>query len=184
MKKNHIIWIIILILLVYVLIAGSQFLSSNKGDLNKNEIKFDARNSSFLVDGELVSLKNGAYKSDKQKIVTQYFGNEAIGDLNGDNLPDTAFLITQDTGGTGTFFYVVVALKKDDGYKTTNAIYVGDRISPQTTEIHSDSKKLYVNFAERRPDEPMTAEPTIGTTLFLKINSLGLLEGSTTDIYR
>ena len=37
-------------------------------------------------------------------VTTRVFGNEATGDLDGDGKPDTAFLLTQETGGTGVFF--------------------------------------------------------------------------------
>jgi hypothetical protein len=117
---------------------------------------FDGKNSSFTIDGKQVSLTNGvsqvpAASNSATMVTTRYFGNEATGDLNADGLPDTAFLVTQDTGGSGTFYYVVVALNTGNGYKTTNAFLIGDRIAPQSTEIHSDSEELHVNFAQRNP---------------------------------
>ncbi len=142
---------------------------------------FDGRSASFAVDDRTVTLVNGFSEipiaNSSSKITTRYFGNEATGDLNGDGLPDQAFLITQNTGGGGTFYYVVVAMKNAGGYKTTNAFLIGDRIAPQSTEIHSDSQELYVNFAERKPGEPMTTQPSIGVTLFLKVTPDGVLEG-------
>jgi len=110
-------------------------------------------------------------------VTTRYFGNEAVGDLNGDGLADTAFLVSQDSGGSGLFYYVVVALKTPTGYKTTNAFLIGDRIAPQTTEINRSAHELYVNFAERKPGEPMTARPSQGATLALKVTPAGVLEG-------
>ena len=88
-----------------------------------------------------------------------------------------AFLVTQETGGSGIFYYAVVALKTANGYKTTNAFFIGDRIAPQTTEINTSAKELYVNFAERKPGEPMTAQPSQGATLYLKVTPAGVLEG-------
>jgi len=143
---------------------------------------FDGKNSTFAIDGKNVTLVNGlsetsAVPGSASKIITRYFGNEATGDLSGDGLPDTAFLVTQSTGGSGLFYYAVVALQTSTGYKTTNAFLIGDRIAPQTTEIHNDSHELYVNFAERKAGEPMTAQPSVGATLFLKVTSSGVLEG-------
>ena len=141
---------------------------------------FDGRNSTFTIDNKPVTLSNGvsrvaAAPGSSSMVTTRYFGNEATGDLNGDGLPDVAFLITQDMGGSGVFYYVVVALASANGYKTTNAFFIGDRIAPQPTDIHSD--KLYVNFADRKPGEPMTAQPSVGTTLALKVTPAGVLEG-------
>lgn len=143
---------------------------------------FDGRNSTFLINGQTVTLKNRVAESEAapgsaSKILTTYFGNEATGDLNFDGKPDAAFLVTQTTGGSGTFFYVVAAIKTDTGYKTTNAFLIGDRIAPQTTEIHSQTGELRVNFAKRKPGEPMTARPSQGAVLLLKVTPTGVLEG-------
>lgn len=143
---------------------------------------FDGKNSTFTIDGISTTLIHGisvasAAPGSASKITTRYFGNEATGDLNGDGLRDTAFLVTQDMGGSGLFYYVVVALQTASGYTTTNAFLVGDRIAPQSTEIHTDSQELYVNFAERKAGEPMSTPPSIGATLFLKVTPAGTLEG-------
>ena len=49
------------------------------------------------------------------RIVTRYFGSEVRGDLNGDGREDVAFLLTQQSGGSGTFFYAVAALDLPSG---------------------------------------------------------------------
>lgn len=107
------------------------------------------------------------------KIVTRYFGNEATGDLNGDGAADVAFLLTQDGGGSGTFYYVVAALKEAGGYRGTNAILLGDRIAPQTTEIRNGT--LIVNYADRKPSDPMTTQPSVGVSKYLKIQGTTLV---------
>ena len=69
------------------------------------------------------------------KIVTRTFGNEATDDLNGDGKPDAALLLTQESGASGTFFYVVAALQTENGPVGTNAIFLGDRIAPQYFKV-------------------------------------------------
>jgi hypothetical protein len=96
-----------------------------------------------------------------------YFGNEATGDLNGDGISDTAFIFTQSSSGTGTFYYVVVGLKTDKGYKGTNEVFLGDRIAPQTTEIKDG--KLIVNYADRKPTDPMTTKPSVGVSKYFNV---------------
>jgi hypothetical protein len=125
------------------------------------------QNSTYLIDGTPVILTNGRSETNiigdqASKTITQYFGNEAVGDVNGDGKPDTVFLLTQTMGGTGTFYYAAVALKTDAGYQGTNAILLGDRIAPQTTEIRDG--KIIVNFADRKPDEPFSESPSVGVT--------------------
>jgi hypothetical protein len=92
-----------------------------------------------------------------------------------DGIEDAAFLITQDQGGSGTFFYAVVAIKTPTGYKYTNAFFIGDRIAPQSNRI--DNNELSVFYAERNPGEPMTTKPSVGAVKLLKVNKNGVLEG-------
>lgn len=127
---------------------------------------------SVEVEGQVVKLLNGVAETEAapgsaSKIVTRYFGNEASGDLNADGNADIAFLITQSRGGSGTFFYVVAALRTATGYTGTNAVLLGDRVAPQTTQISAG--ELVVNYADRKPGDPMTASPSVGTSKYLKV---------------
>lgn len=139
------------------------------------------KDSTYTIDGQSVTLVNGMSEVEvapgsASKIITRYFGNEAEGDLNGDGVSDIAFLLTQTGGGSGTYYFVVVGLKTDTGYTGTNAILLGDRIAPQTTEIRDG--KLIVNYADRNAGEPMTARPSMGVSKYLEI-SQGVLVQST-----
>ncbi|MFA5997934.1 MAG: hypothetical protein WC814_00865 [Candidatus Paceibacterota bacterium] len=136
----------------------------------------------FLIEGQPILLVDGRAETDAapgaaSKTVTQYFGNVATGDLSGDGAPDIAFLLTQNSGGSGTFYYVVATLVAADGsYQGTNAILLGDRIAPQTTEIRDGM--LIVNYAERRPSEPMTTQPSLGVSKYLRVEGTTLVEVS------
>lgn len=139
----------------------------------------DYKNVTYVIEGQSVTLTGGraetvAAPGSASKTATQYFGNETTGDLNNDGMPDVAFLLTQDAGGSGTFYYVVVALKTSDGYQGTNAILLGDRIAPQTTEIREG--QLIVNYADRKPDEPMTTQPSVGVSKYLKVEGTLLVD--------
>jgi hypothetical protein len=140
---------------------------------------FDPKNASVTVEGAVVKLHDGvaqtpAAPGSASIVTTRYFGNEASGDLNGDGVPDIAFLITQDLGGSGTFYYVVAGIKTPNGYTLTPASFVGDHIAPQTTAITS-AGIIEVNYADRAPGEPMSAQPSVGTTLRLKLTN-GVLQ--------
>ena len=139
------------------------------------------KNASFTVNGKLITLVDGEssapIENSSAKTTTRYLGSEAKGDLNGDGLEDLAFWVTQDGGGSGMFHYVVVALKSGQGYKTTNAFLVGDRIAPQSLEIRSDARELHVNFTGRKRGEPMTTPPSEAKVLALKVTADGVLTG-------
>ena len=131
------------------------------------------KNTTYEIDGRNVTLTNGRAEEEivpgsDSKLVTQYFGNEVRGDLNADGREDVAFLITQSGGGSGTFYSVVVALGAGDSYIGTNSVFLGDRIAPQTTEIHDG--KLVVNYADRAPGEPMTVQPSVGISTYLEVH--------------
>ena len=130
------------------------------------------KDATYEINGRPIKLTNGiseieAAPGSASKFVTKYFGNEATGDFNGDGLPDVAFLITQSTGGSGTFFYSVVAIKTSSGYTGTNAVLLGDRIAPQTTGFRNG--EIIVNYADRKPGEAMTDRPSAGVSKYLKV---------------
>ena len=126
-----------------------------------------------------MTLVNGHAESEiapgsASKLVTQYFGNAATGTLGGNGVTGVAFLLTQDGGGSGTFYYVAAALKTPSGYQGTNAIFLGDRIAPQTTQIRDG--EIIVNYADRASGEPMSAQPSIGVSKYFRIDNGALVE--------
>jgi hypothetical protein len=139
------------------------------------------RNASFTVNGALITLVNGIssapIENSAASTTTRYLGGEAKGDLNGDGLEDFSFWVTQDAGGSGTFYYVVVALKNPSGYTTTNAFLVGDRITPESMQIRPDARELHVHFVDRKRGEPMTAPPSEAKVLLLKVKPNRELQG-------
>ena len=137
------------------------------------------KDATYLIEGRAITLVNGvseleAAPGSAAKITTRYFGNEAAGDLEGDGALDVGFVLTQSSGGSGTFYYVVVALQTKAGFIGTNAILLGDRIAPQTTEFRSG--ELIVNYAIRKEGEPMTTPPSLGVSKYLKIVAGKLVE--------
>jgi hypothetical protein len=136
----------------------------------------------YQIDGKSIALVDGLSEAEAapgsaSRIITRYFGNDAIGDLNGDGKKDVAFLLTQDTGGSGTFYYVVVALRAATGYQGTNAVLLGDRIAPQTTNI--ENGMVVVNYADRRPDESFAIKPSVGISIYLALIDSKLVEVNT-----
>ena len=125
------------------------------------------KDTPFSINGTMVQLIDGvsevpAEDGSSSTVLTRYFGNEVEVDLNNDGMLDVAFLVTQEEGGTGTFYYVVAALKTADGYMGTNAVLLGDRIAPQTTSVSGDFAVF--TYAVRAEGEPMTTVPSVGVT--------------------
>jgi hypothetical protein len=134
---------------------------------------FDGGNIVYIVDDQKIILdkKKGfidSVKNDPPSVI-KYFGNEAKTDLDDDGRVDSVFLITINSGGTGTFFYVLANLNKGNHIEGSKGYFIGDRISPQTTEV-GEGNTIIINYADRGDDEPFSAEPSIGKSLRLKFN--------------
>lgn len=140
----------------------------------------DYRNATYSIQGSLLTLVDGEATemrgegSSQSNTVTRIFGNETRGDLNDDGKADSAFILTQSSGGSGTFYYVAVAMQNAGGkYEGMNAILLGDRIAPQTTEIRNGI--LIVNYADRNLNEPMTTAPSRGISLYAYFDGENML---------
>ena len=134
----------------------------------------DHKNIAYSIGGQTVRLVDGVAEApvapgSAAKSVTRYFGNEVRGDLNADGREDIAFLLTQEPGGSGTFFYAVAALDLPSGHVGSQGLLIGDRIAPQTTELRPDGI-IVVNYADREPDESFASPPSVGKTILLKLN--------------
>ncbi len=156
--------LVVLFVIALIAIAGMYKFNSAKDIQAQPEVKSGPKDVTYMIDGQPVTLKSGAV----------YFGNDATGDLNGDGKDDTAFILTHETGGSGTFYYIAVALAGNNGYQGLNALLLGDRIAPQTTEIKDG--KVIVNYADRKADEPMTAVPSVGVSKYFQVSNNQLAE--------
>jgi len=169
--------IIAFIIIIVVVGAGYWIYQSITEESSiEEEFVTDPLNATYIIEGDEFTLVDG--KAEKEivpgsasKIRINVFETNTKGDVNEDGLDDTVVLLTYNAGGSGTFYYVAVALNTNKGYQGTNAILLGDRIAPQTTEIRDG--KVIVNYADRRIDEAMVTPPSIGITKQLA------LEGTT-----
>lgn len=156
-------------LLILAALLGGGFFAVNEYNNSKLGGVEDIKDATFTVDGRQVTMVNGEGITDignGAKTYTSFFGNEARGDLNDDGREDVAFLVSQSGSGSGTFYYAVAALKNAAGrYEGTNAVFLGDRVAPQTTEIRNGI--LIVNYADRKPGEPMAARPSVGVSAYI-----------------
>lgn len=166
------------IVVTLIIAGGAWFWLSNNSAVQKSVVA-DYRNATYIIEGKFITLINGhaeesASPDSAVKIVTDYFGNEVEFDFDGDGRKDVAFLLTQQTGGSGTFYYVVAALNTPSGYVGSHAVLLGDRIAPQTTELSrnpSHKNVIVVNYADRAPGESFAVRPSMGKSMWLKFDS-------------
>lgn len=169
----------IILIILGVLIGGFFVLNTYIYNEKQVEVVLDYKDAEYVVDGQRVKLENGVAETEGapdsvSKTITRYFGNEFIYDLNEDGREDVVFLLTQETGGSGTFYYVVASLNTEEGYIGSDAYFLGDRIAPQTIELSQNpihKGVIVVNYVERAPGEPMSEQPSFGKSVWLKLDS-------------
>ncbi|MBP6911715.1 MAG: META domain-containing protein [Candidatus Pacebacteria bacterium] len=166
--------IIPFIVLALIVVVGIVYMNKDTDTVQEISAN-DYKNITYSIDGNEVSLVDGVSEVESapgssSKIVTTYFGNEIEKDFNGDGREDVAFLVTQNTGGSGTFFYVVGAVNTEKGYVGSQAVLLGDRIAPQTTES-GPGNSILVNYLDRAPGEPMTEKPSVGKSIQLLLDT-------------
>lgn len=173
-----VLFFVVLLIGVFIGIQYSQYKIENSLILNNKVLVFNHKNCTYLLDDRSVTLDNGYLEEtvadSSAKNIIRYFGNEVKADLNGDGFEDVAFLITEDKSGSGLFYYAVVALRNATSCLGTNAVFLGDRIAPQTTEFRNN--QIIINYADRNPGESMTTQPSLGISKYLQIKSGQLIE--------
>ena len=156
--------------------------SSNSGSQPQGQAAApptDYRNAEYIIGDQRIKLADGLAEAapspgSASRVVTRYFGNELTTDLNGDGREDVVFVLTQQRGGSGTFFYAVAALNTKAGYLGSDGYLLGDRIAPQAIEVSRKPRHknvIVVHYGDRGPGEPMTAQPSVGKSVYLKLNA-------------
>lgn len=131
--------------------------------------------ATYLIDGTPVTLSGGhasvpAAPGSASMVTTDEYGSQEVaGDLNDDGMGDVAFILVQSGGGSGTFYYAVVALSSGAGYIGTNAVLLGDRIAMQSMQVSHG--QFIVNYLDRASSDPMSAGPSIPATKYLQITN-------------
>ncbi|MES2216761.1 MAG: hypothetical protein V4481_05730, partial [Patescibacteria group bacterium] len=104
------------------------------------------------------------------KIETDLEDIFGYGDLNNDGKEDTALILVQSGGGSGTFFNLAAYVSGPISYKGTNAVFIGDRV--QIESIAIKGKRITLTYLDRKDNEPFAADPTVETTKTYLYSSL------------
>jgi hypothetical protein len=99
---------------------------------------------------------------------------QALGDVNGDGFEDAAVILVVDPGGSGTFTYLALVLNENGTAKPVASVLLGDRITVKSMVLQSGEVK--VTMLTRKPDEPMSAEPTVEVTRLFRLQDDQLVE--------
>lgn len=130
------------------------------------EQAFDPINTRFNINQSDIQLINGyaeqmTSSDTSSKITTQVWGEPKVSDLNADGQRDAVLILSQNTGGSGTFYYLVVAIREGNQYKGSKGVLLGDRIQPQKIKVVAN--RVTVEFLERFKGQPYTTSPSVLT---------------------
>jgi hypothetical protein len=112
-------------------------------------------------------LKDGAFEEpaapDSATKTKIWLGDvQALGDINGDGAKDALVTLVVDLGGSGTFTYLALVLNDGGTPRPLAAVLLGDRIVVKSLAVENGS--LVAHLLTRKPNEPMSAEPTVEET--------------------
>ena len=175
-KIFKIIFSLITFLVMIVLGLGIYKFNFTNDDINlPNGKQINTYDGTYTINGQKITLENGisiieSAPSSTSKIITRYFGNDVKGDFDADGREDTVFLLTQETGGSGIFYYVVARLNRINGIIGSEGLFLGDRIAPQTTELDTGNV-IIVNYADRNSGESFDIQPSTGKSIWLKLDT-------------
>jgi hypothetical protein len=139
----------------------------------------DHKNATYIIEGEDVLLSDGISTRNilpgtEAKVTTKYFGKDFFYDFNKDGREDVVFILTQEEGGSGVFYYLVGALNLPDGYKGSKAVFLGDRIIPESIEKGTEEDLVLANYLDRAPGESFAKKPSHNRSMWLYFDSKAL----------
>jgi len=120
-------------------------------------VSLDIQNTSYVIGTDTIELVDGVAKSGSR--ATALLEGPAFTDLNKDGMKDAVVILKDETGGSGIFYYVAVALATGDSQKTTNSLLLGDRV--RIREIAVNLGVISVTILERKEGEAVTTQPSV-----------------------
>jgi hypothetical protein len=110
-----------------------------------------------LPDIGAVQLKDGSFEHKYGEGATQVnkvgYMQAALGDLNGDKADDAAVILWANTGGSGTFIYLVAVVNQNDAPQQVAAQLLGDRVKVQNLAVQNG--QIVINVLIFGPNDPM-----------------------------
>ena len=157
--------------LIVVAVAAGVLFTMIRGGHTGPASRPATENLAVTIGDQSFTLINGVAEKEiapGSKETVRVVGEPVTGDASGDGKPDTALLLVDDAGGSGTFYYAVLAIDDGGSWRATNALPLGDRIKPEN--IRFDDGQFVYRFLERKPDDPMSAPPTVENTVPVRLD--------------
>jgi uncharacterized membrane protein len=163
-------WIvgIVIVLIVLVLFFNPHSKINRQMNSAPYASEFDFDNQTVMVGDKAIAFTDGVYKSPDGGHVAQMINRYA----NQSQTREAAILVDQP-GGSGVFFYLVGATKKDGMVSYATPILLGDRVKVESVMV--DDNSVTVTYLDHPADEPLSDEPTETKTMTYTFQSDGTL---------
>ena len=175
--KNEIIGILMIVL---ILVCVALYMGISQGPQGPREnIELppspnSPKNATYRIDDREITLTDG-YASielatdSASRLETRIEGDPYIADLNEDGYTDSVLILTQNGGGSGTFYYVAVAFADgENAFQGSNALYLGDRIVVDNVTFADGV--ITVAYTSHSDEQAMTDEPDTKRNLYVTLS--------------
>jgi len=131
----------------------------------------DPSNAGYYIDGIVYTLSNGILEQQIEDSTTfnkfKLLEFKASGDINQDSVDDSAVILINDAGGSGTFYYLGI-LTSGPTPIIENTSFLGDRI--EVKEINFVDGNFEVVYLDRDVETSFDQPPTIEITGIAEID--------------
>jgi len=148
--------------------STSETTSSNtdsQAEQSSAQAPADPANAGYYIDGIVYTLVNGELEQAIEDSTTvnkfKLLDFKAVGDINKDGTDDVAVVVTNDAGGSGTFYYLAI-FTSGSSPVIENTSYLGDRIVVK--DITFTNNQFQVKYLDRDSEADMASDPTIEIT--------------------
>jgi hypothetical protein len=159
--KRRLIWATVIILVLWVVVYAisknatpqtSPSAAASAPNIDLADITYNVGGTSYaLNDGVAITPEPNSSAQDMLRLY-----QATRGSLNGDGEQDAAAILINETGGSGTFYYLAVAFANGS---TTPAILLGDRI--ETDSVAIQNGVVIVRYKDRDASQPFSTAPSI-----------------------
>ncbi len=141
--------------------------TSEDAAAHRTRVATSPESASYRIDGRVVALRDGKHEelaapASATYRTTAIWGAPVAADLDGDGDQDAVLILATEQGGSGTFYYVAAAELDGGAYTGSTGVLLGDRIAPQSVTFTDGV--VTVDYAERKPGEPMSAPPSVAAS--------------------
>lgn len=117
----------------------------------------------YEIEGVPTTMKNGISKvaipDTPISTITTYYG-QTSGDFDGSESTDTARILVQDNGGSGSAYYLVADLTTANGIVGTPGVFLGDRISIDAIYT-TENNEIGIVYREHGKNQAMYEMPNV-----------------------